>query len=91
MRPQFEAKQTEKEDLEAERQKLIEEFELKLKQEKYQDLLHPEKWEHIQKKDKNERTQDEQTYRSEIRKQLKDIIEARENDEEIEKVTEKLN
>ncbi|GHW02340.1 hypothetical protein AGMMS50249_1260 [candidate division SR1 bacterium] len=91
LRPDFEKEENKKHTKEQERQKLIEEFELRTKQEHFPDLLHPEKWEYIAKKDKDERTEDEQNYRSEIGKQKKNVKDLRENDESIKKLTNELN
>jgi hypothetical protein len=62
-----------------------------VKQKQFQDLLHPEKWEYIAKKEKKERTEDEQNYWLKIKEWRNVVKKLRENDIEIEKLTNELN
>lgn len=95
LKPQFEAKQKEKEELEQQRQKLIEEFDLKMKKKQFPDLIwiDDENWEYKRIKDlkRNDRTQEEWNYFKNINEQLDKIKKLRDKDEEIEKLTAKLD
>jgi len=75
---------TEKDKPEEEKAKLIEEFDLKTKKEKFPDLLHPEKWQELWKKEN--KTKDEQEYYEKIKKDFSKLKELRNENEKIKKL-----
>lgn len=86
---EFDEKNNNKQKLENERQKIVEDFDSKLKKTNYPNLLHPEKWQDIKRK--IEQTQEEKIFLLQIENNFKELKAERNNDENIKEVTNELN
>ena len=86
---EFNINNNKKIELEKEKQKFIQEFDIKIKRDKFPELLNQEKIKYL--RDKEEKTIEEEEFLEKINNDFKKLKELRNNDEEIKNITDKLN